>query len=1037
MTLGWYCGAYPFGPWDPFYRDLTRCFQSLIILLPPSLFLLLAFAYRMSRIRHIPASSLLLDPLPRFPQIISASLCLLSLIYLGYFLLSMGGVLAPFMVLWPALSFFAWIASLLLLRFEHSRHVPSSPPINRVFYFLSFVSAAKLGESSVMNCLYSPQLTAYDVLVFLNLFLSCFMLRYALTGVVARGGRLTLWDDLEDGLGTSIQQDQQGEDAPGPAATPTRRDKGMWKRFLAFSANGHSDAGGDGYGDDVGSLNSPGRGASVFSSLDARDDGSSTNPFAADSRDDAAAATTNPFASSVSPPPLAAASSSSSPSLSSKVNSLTASLLESHPLSGAAISLPSYQDATIAGRSIVQYQLLLRLALPSITSGDPDVDALTTWKRYREFEGLHAAIAATAGKFSLQPPPLPPAPRKGKREEGRAALESYLEDVMAQPLYWDDVGDWVAVRERVEYIAGWKAEQLREAERRRREQEEERLAAIDAAEKLKKQKQGQGKGAATGAAGVNGSSMQVVKVAVERPAGLSYKYQIIAVSVRGWSRWLDDAEGGETEEEEKGRVGRGSRSTLSSPAVTPAAGARGRKVGSANPSLSSSSFYLTVDLPVKTTVGDYTLYKTLQEVTDFRAELARFLASAAATAHLANSLPPLSVPRSLPDVPDVSALLKAADGVEIFFQALVSTSAFQCNPLYAFLARRGREETDEEGERKRRHLISGQKPIASFLVADGEWRDGDAGSAASTAASSKTASPGVSVPGSPALRGEEQTTVKRKRKAAATGRGAAAAATEKKDFANAPLFPEAEGGTGSSHLQPGSGPPSPSMLPSSLTHAPSPLRQESSDPSDSSDSHRFSVSVPSFSPAEPDNPASHILFLITVREYFSLSSFIEWTVTRRYRDFASLHAALSRQFPSYPLPLLPSKKRKVGRRSEAELESRRSQLELFLQQVINVRIFQVDEFFAFFDLQNANRVFSVGTQLQQRDSTPGLDRVQETEAPARTPQLSAAVRGDGRNGGAAAGGGGARQRAHGGANAHRRQPSAAGGGGAVSTNPFG
>ena len=217
MTLGWYCGEDPFGPWNPAYHDLTRCFQSLLILLPPSLFMLLGFAYRMSRIRLIAASSLLLDPLPRFPQIISASLCLLSLIYLGYFLLSMGGTIAPFMLLSPLLSCLAWAASLLLLRFEHSRHVPSSPPINRIFYLLSFLSALKLAESSVMSCLYSPQLTAYDVLVFLNLFLSCFMLRYAVTGVAARGGRLQLWDDLEDGLSTSI---------PAAAAAGRRRRAG-------------------------------------------------------------------------------------------------------------------------------------------------------------------------------------------------------------------------------------------------------------------------------------------------------------------------------------------------------------------------------------------------------------------------------------------------------------------------------------------------------------------------------------------------------------------------------------------------------------------------------------------------------------------------------------------------------------------------------------------------------------------------------------------------------------------------------------------
>ena len=264
MTLGWYCGSDAFGPYDHSHYDLTHCFQSLTILLPPSAFMLLAFVLRMGRIYRFPPSSLLLDPLPRFPQIISACLALLAVCYLVFFVLQ--DELKPYRLIFPALSFVAWALSIILLRFEHSRALPISP-WGRVFYFLSFIASAKQAESSVMNFIFATPVMAFDILVFLHLFLALFMLRYAITGVGDSSHLSINWqEDLEAGLA-----DEGLEEESSPVT-----DRSMWKRFLNFSAQ--ADGGDDPAAINAAhSLNSDAHGG-VRSSLDVREE---RNPFAA------------------------------------------------------------------------------------------------------------------------------------------------------------------------------------------------------------------------------------------------------------------------------------------------------------------------------------------------------------------------------------------------------------------------------------------------------------------------------------------------------------------------------------------------------------------------------------------------------------------------------------------------------------------------------------------------------------------------------------------------------------------------------------
>jgi len=96
-------------------------------------------------------------------------------------------------------------------------------------------------------------------------------------------------------------------------------------------------------------------------------------------------------------------------------------------------------------------------------------------------------------------------------------------------------------------------------------------------------------------------------------------------------------------------------------------------------------------------------------------------------------------------------------------------------------------------------------------------------------------------------------------------------------------------------------------------------------------------------------------------EFFSVQSFIEWKVLRRYSEFEKMHQVLHKMFASDDFPQLPPKSGIMSNATPQFIEQRLNALQLYLQRIINVTHFQVDDFFAFFDMHNANRVFSVGT----------------------------------------------------------------------------
>ena len=966
------------------------------------------FLVRVVQLRRLQSSPLLLDPLPRFPQVISASLAILALFYLGFFLLNMANI-DLYMIVQPALSFLAWSTSLLLLRFEHSRAL-GVPPLLRVFWLLAFIASLKQAESSVLSLALGNPVTAFDILVLLHLFLSSFMLRYAITGIGDQSLPSHSWQDLEAGI------NEAGGEVEEPASGGVARtDRTMWKRFLNFHQNGHHSSGADdedSLADINHSLNST-AGGGVFSSLSVRGEGEAEegNPFASTAAnnpfEEKSAAVSNPFAApDAAHNPFAAGpahtatmtKSSSSHNVSSKTKVLRASLIDTHPLSGAAISIPSYQDSTVANRTIVQWQVSVRLGLPSLITGDDDTDTLVVYRRYREFEGLRDALQQTARKHRLgEVRELPPQPKRQGREEGRARLAEWVNEVMTEPLYWDDVGDFVGVKDRVAYIDGYKQqlEQQRQQEAKRRREEAE--AAREEEEQRERQRQRGGKGANRNTATANGSSqpaaassMQVVKVTVERPQGLDYKWQIIAVSVSGWSRWI--VEEGESEpggpgtealegEREEGEAEEGKRRSKRD---------NKRKGASVSSMPSLPAYYLTFDLPVKTTIGDYTLYKRASELAAFRASLLKQFPP--------SSIPPLALSKGDPSDKSEEQLAHDAKAVEVFLQSLISTTALQCNAVYAFFERRKPRDKSTLTEQ---HHLSGQKPVATYSLATGEWRVGE-GSTPASAAASKAVSPMSSGMNTPVAGDREA--------AGAAGRRSRRVANKRpgSEVSGPSLFPDA--------VAPPSPPAhdsNPSSLSTSLTSGPSPLSTSTTSSSSATTaSHRFTVSIPSYEQSDPSNPKSHILYTLIVREYFTLTSFIEWRVIRRYRDFEHTHSTLHKLFPSFPLPPLPTKRRLTKKRSDGELDERRQSLEVWVQQLVNVTLFQVDDFFDFLDMNNATRVFSVGTAMQAKEGQPGgLEGVGEVagggegreEEEALVAAAGGGRRGRARNGGGAAG----------------------------------
>jgi hypothetical protein len=108
----------------------------------------------------------------------------------------------------------------------------------------------------------------------------------------------------------------------------------------------------------------------------------------------------------------------------------------------------------------------------------------------------------------------------------------------------------------------------------------------------------------------------------------------------------------------------------------------------------------------------------------------------------------------------------------------------------------------------------------------------------------------------------------------------------------------------------------------------------------------------------------HVVYVIVVREFFELSNFLEWSVRRRFAEFAHMHSALEAHVGSGSAELLPRLPKKTlfstKKQSAAFLNARMQQLETYVQQLVNNNAFQIDQLHAFFDMKNATRKITMG-----------------------------------------------------------------------------
>jgi hypothetical protein len=114
-------------------------------------------------------------------------------------------------------------------------------------------------------------------------------------------------------------------------------------------------------------------------------------------------------------------------------------------------------------------------------------------------------------------------------------------------------------------------------------------------------------------------------------------------------------------------------------------------------------------------------------------------------------------------------------------------------------------------------------------------------------------------------------------------------------------------------------------------------------------------------PAAAAIAKTHVVYTVGVREFYSASDFISWSITKRYREFEALHAALTSMFPDYPIPELPPKNSFSMGNSDSIVFQRIRRLEMFLQELLNTAVFQVEPVFTFFGMNNPQRQVMAGT----------------------------------------------------------------------------
>ncbi|SPQ99095.1 unnamed protein product (mitochondrion) [Plasmodiophora brassicae] len=127
--------------------------------------------------------------------------------------------------------------------------------------------------------------------------------------------------------------------------------------------------------------------------------------------------------------------------------------------------------------------------------------------------------------------------------------------------------------------------------------------------------------------------------------------------------------------------------------------------------------------------------------------------------------------------------------------------------------------------------------------------------------------------------------------------------------------------------------------------------------------HRFEVTLLHWQYSEASDPKSEVVYQFEICEYFTPAQYLKWVLPATMYDFKQFHACLRRRFPSDVLPDLPAWSLTQSTAQAAFADARATQLEAFLQKVINCGPLACPDLHSFIQLDNANRHISTGMNI--------------------------------------------------------------------------
>jgi PX domain len=595
-----------------------------------------------------------------------------------------------------------------------------------------------------------------------------------------------------------------------------------------------------------------------------------------------------------------------------------------NPFHEVYVTVPSWIEDARRGRAVVKYAVKLkarnftvRPRIFELSSNMPVAgQQITIWRRYSEFRQFRRSIKAIARAYGVRLPQFPKKQLHPNLEQRRVGLEKFLQQLCEIPALWRAVGQFVG-------LVGGSAASLvpslssdsgvsevystnsSGANSRAGTPNPEMSSDSDIPEARSEPAGSEFLGAsslsreASGAFSASGN---------QQTSSSNYTWEFVGIDIEKWEQWHVSGSGATNTPNTRspGPAFDSERPNAASPDAVEAKD----EVPQVHPSPDLPSSFVTLTLRIRTTHSQYSTVKTLDQIVRFRRILVRhvFLNSNV-------QVPPLPIIDSLSD----SDLDNNALSVEIFLQKLVNTPLFRCDDLYAFL---DSPELVTVYSAIGLHRLSPFDSPATLLDHSERVKSSEA-----------WLSPSAIPPSGGSLQYDTKVM----------------------------SSPSARPPTNALHDMSSYGdnsPPTSAAAMSGENCSGAPLALGAG-MSQRDSFHRFSVDIPDMRRSDPSDPKSYMLFTIAIREYYSLHSYIEWAVLRRYSEFERFHRTLANKFQH--LPSLPGKK--FGTHTAEFLTSRRKALAIYLQQVINTSHYQGDDLYKFVELNNPERSIQAGQDI--------------------------------------------------------------------------